>query len=82
MTGECFFGSDGKPCLDKNGYAAWTATYDERGNRTSMSCFGIQGEPVIAPTLGYHRILTKYDQNWGISRSPILRLPRQAAHRG
>ena len=42
-----YFGADGKPCLCKDGYAGWKATYDERGNQTSESCFGTDGKPCL-----------------------------------
>ena len=48
---------------EHNGIAGWKATFDERGNQTSMSYFGMKGEPIIAPKLGYHRAVTKYDPN-------------------
>ena len=32
--------ADGKPCLNKDGYAGWKATFDERGNETSVAYFG------------------------------------------
>ena len=30
-----YFGADGKPCLNKDGYAGVRRTFDERGNQTS-----------------------------------------------
>ncbi|MGO8747403.1 MAG: hypothetical protein ACLQNE_15575, partial [Thermoguttaceae bacterium] len=62
-TGASYFGTDGKPCRNVNGIAAWKATFDERARQTSLSFFGLQGEPIIAPKLGYQRIVTKYDGN-------------------
>ena len=44
-TSESYFGTDGKPCLHKDGNAGWKASYDERGNKTSASYFGIDGKP-------------------------------------
>ena len=43
-----YFGADGKPCLNKDGYAGWKATYDERGNETSVSYFGTDGKPCLS----------------------------------
>ena len=44
QTSVSYFGTDGKPCLHKDGYAGWKATYDERGNETSRSYFGTDGK--------------------------------------
>ena len=43
MTGQSYFGIDGKPTL-RDGYAGFAQTYDERGNVTGQSTFGIDGE--------------------------------------
>ena len=32
---------------DKDGYAGWKSTFDERGNRTSLSYFGPDGKPCL-----------------------------------
>ena len=63
MLSRVFFDAGGKPCLSIDGFAGWKATFDERGNQTSFSYFGMKGEPIIAPKLGYHRIVTSYDPN-------------------
>ena len=47
QTSVSYFGTDGKPCLHKDGYAGWKATYDERGNQTSESYFGTDGKPCL-----------------------------------
>ena len=40
-------GTDGRPCLYKDGNAGWKATCDERGNKTSESFFGADGKPCL-----------------------------------
>ena len=35
------------PACSTTGIAGWTATYDERGNKTSGSFFGIDGKPCL-----------------------------------
>ena len=46
-TSVSYFGTDGKPCLHKDGYAGWKSTFDERGNETSVSYFGTDGKPCL-----------------------------------
>ncbi len=41
------FGADGKPRLNFNGIAGWTATFDERGNEDSESYFGTDGKTCL-----------------------------------
>ena len=47
QTSSSYFGTDGKPCLHKDGYAEWKSTFDERGNETSVSYFGTDGKPCL-----------------------------------
>ncbi len=62
-TSMAYFGADGKPCLNLYGIAGWKAAFDERGNQASIAYIGVRGEPIIAPKLGYHRAVRRYDQN-------------------
>ena len=42
---ECL-NTEGKPCVCKAGYASITYVYDNYGNKTKESYFGINGEPI------------------------------------
>ena len=35
------------PACTRTGFAGWKATYDERGNATSVSYFGTDGKPCL-----------------------------------
>jgi hypothetical protein len=65
QSGKClaaaYFGLDGKPCLHKEGYHRWIASYDERGNQVEGALFGPDGEPYLYKD-GYHRWTISYDE--------------------
>jgi hypothetical protein len=44
----------------KDGYAKWTAKYDERGNQVEAAFFGVDGAPVSRAG-GYFKRVDKYD---------------------
>ena len=50
---EAYFGSDGKPTLQKNGYHKFTALYNERGNRIEERYFGLDNQPILSKA-GFH----------------------------
>ena len=41
-----YLGLDGKPMLIANGFAKVKRTYDEHGNQTVVTYYGVNGEPV------------------------------------
>ena len=49
--------------LHPEGYAKWTAKFDERGNRVERAFFGIGGEPTTFS--GWFREVVTYDQSTG-----------------
>ena len=76
-TSESYFGADGKPCLNKDGYAGWKATFDERGNQTSESYFGTDGKPCLLKD-GYAGWKATYDERGNKTERVLLRHRRQA----
>ena len=58
-TSESYFGTDGKPCLNKDGFAGWKATFDERGNETSRSYFDERGRPLRPVAVQVREVMPK-----------------------
>ena len=48
-------------CLCNYGYAKWVSKYDERGNRTEVSYYGIDGKPCLHKD-GNAKWVSKYDE--------------------
>ncbi|MFT4176144.1 MAG: TIR domain-containing protein [Luteolibacter sp.] len=59
---EEYYGTDGKKTVSSDGFQRLTQTFDEFGNETSESYFGIRGEPVIRLAVGIHSYRRKYDE--------------------
>ena len=72
-----YFGTDGKPCLNKDGYAGWKAAFDERGNQTSVSYFGTDGKPCLHKD-GYAGWKATFDERGKQDEHVLLRRRRQA----
>lgn len=76
-TETSYFGSDGKPCLQKNNFAKIIAKYDERGNTLEMAYRGIDDLPCESKE-GFARWTAQYDENgntiqmafWDIHNNP------------
>ena len=69
--------ADGKPCLSKDGYARWKTTFDERGNKTSVSYFGTDGKPCLSKD-GVAGWNNHFDERGNQTSSVLLRRRRQA----
>jgi len=54
-------GADGKPISGKNASPEGKVTYDERGNRTSITCFNGYGKACLCAD-GYHKRAWTYDE--------------------
>ena len=57
---ECYYGPDGKPCLNSRGFAIQEWTYNEFNQETSVTYRGINGEMCLC-RLEYAQRLTIYD---------------------
>jgi hypothetical protein len=57
---QSYFGVDGKPVLDKDGYARFTNLYEARGNLIERAYFGVDGAATIYRA-GYHKRLQEVD---------------------
>lgn len=55
------FGIDGKPCLNKDGYAKITCKYDDRGNCIEWAYFGIDGK-ICFNKNGFAKGVCGYDE--------------------
>lgn len=53
-------GVDGKPIFGRNASPEAKVTYDERGNKTSLSCFDGYGKPCLCAD-GYHKMTYSYN---------------------
>ena len=51
---EAYFGTDGAPVRQKNGYAKLTHSYNAQGGLVEDAYFGLGGEPVVNEN-GYSR---------------------------
>jgi uncharacterized protein YkuJ len=49
---EAYFDVDGNPILHKDGYARWTARFDERGNRVEQAHFDADDHAVMVDGVG------------------------------
>src|SRR5262249_6187540 len=71
--------ADGKPTLDKAGFASVKAGYDDQGNRISAAFFDRDGKPCLH-TDGYARWTARYDEHgnrveqsfFGIDGRPVM----------
>ena len=55
------FSQTKKPVLNRKGYAAWDAQYDECGQQTEKAFFGTDGKPILLPE-GYAGWVAQYDE--------------------
>ena len=54
---EAFFGTDGEPILNDEGFARVNYVNDEVGRILEQAFFGVQGEPVVGTNrYRYHRV--------------------------
>ena len=78
LTGEAYFGPDGKPVWHNDSYSRWVGQYDERGKEISESYFGVDEKPVLGKD-GYAQIRYLDDENgnetgesyWGVDGKPV-----------
>ena len=61
MTEVAYFDEPGRPTRHKDGYARFTAKYDERGNQIEEAYFDEHGRPTRHKD-GYARLTAKYDE--------------------
>ena len=55
-------GLEKKPTFSAGDYATRRMTYDSRGKMTGMRYYGVNGEPVVSKTDGYHGWDAEYDE--------------------
>ena len=60
MIEATIYGVDGKPCLSNDGYAKFTAKYDDRGNQIETAFYGVDGKPCLSND-GFAKMTAKYD---------------------
>ena len=56
------FGVDGKPTLHKDGFARWTARYNEGGEAIEKAYFGVDGHPTLLKE-GFARWTARFDEH-------------------
>ena len=61
MTGEKFYGTDGKPVISAYGDAQVAQKFDAFNRKTSTAYFGTDGQPIVNEEKGYHEITWTYD---------------------
>jgi len=49
---EAYFGTDGKPCPNKDGVARLTTKYDERGKSEKTTYYDVNGKAIDARKIG------------------------------
>jgi hypothetical protein len=59
---ETMVGPDMKPRPLNDGYVVKKKQYDDRGNVTQMTLYGLNDQPVLSKKYGYHGLKVEYDK--------------------
>lgn len=80
---EATFDDFGNLYIDPRcGYAVVKCEYDAKGNLLSKAFYGLQNVPVIVNSLGYHKVINKYDDRSHITESEYFDENETAAEVG
>lgn len=79
---EQYFGADGLPIVNEDGFSSRDTEYDTNGNATREACYGISGEPILNAD-GFSSLTAEFDpdtgqqlseRRFGIDGEPVLYL--------
>jgi YD repeat-containing protein len=75
-----YFDAEDQPTMGKDGYAGWRSKFDDRGNETETTSFGVDGEPILDKVNVVASLHRKFDARGnrikvaylGLESKPIL----------